>query len=184
MPDLPPDADLDSQLENTVADFSNLQADLNYQQAQTVLRELVSKLDLSPRERSGLETELTSLQTLLDKLDRQVVQIAVFGMVGRGKSSLLNALLGQEVFETGAIHGVTQTIQTAQWSAKQETLGGGDLWRVSLFGMGNSQVELIDTPGIDEVNGEMREAMARQLAKAGGSDSVFVVAGDITRVEF
>ena len=182
--DLPPDADLDSQLENTVADFSNLQADLNYQQAQTVLRELVSKLDLSPRERSGLETELTSLQTLLDKLDRQVVQIAVFGMVGRGKSSLLNALLGQEVFETGAVHGVTQTIQTAQWSAKQETLGGaGDLWRVSLFGLGNSQVELIDTPGIDEVNGEMREVMARQLAKQ--ADLIlFVVAGDITRVEF
>jgi GTPase len=182
-PDLPPDADLDSQLENTVADFSNLQADLNYQQAQTVLRELVSKLDLSPRERSGLETELTSLQTLLDKLDRQVVQIAVFGMVGRGKSSLLNALLGQEVFETGAVHGVTQTIQTAQWSAKPETLGGSDLWRVSLFGLGNSQVELIDTPGIDEVNGEMREIMARQLAKQ--ADLIlFVVAGDITRVEF
>jgi GTPase len=182
-PDLPPDADLDFQLENTVADFSNLQADLNYQQAQTVLRELVSKLDLSPRERSGLETELTSLQTLLDKLDRQVVQIAVFGMVGRGKSSLLNALLGQEVFETGAVHGVTQTIQTAQWSAKQETLGGSDLWRVSLFGLGNSQVELIDTPGIDEVNGEMREVMARQLAKQ--ADLIlFVVAGDITRVEF
>ena len=182
-PDLPPDADLDSQLENTVSDFSHLQADLNYQQAQTVLRELVSKLDLSPRERSGLETELTSLQTLLDKLDRQVVQIAVFGMVGRGKSSLLNALLGQEVFETGAIHGVTQAIQTAQWSAKQETLGGSDLWRVSLFGSGNSQVELIDTPGIDEVNGEMREVMARQLARQ--ADLIlFVVAGDITRVEF
>ena len=187
MPDLPPEADpdtnLDTQLEHTVSDFSNLQADLNYQQAQTVLRELVSNLDLSPRERSGLETELTSLQTLLDKLDRQVVQIAVFGMVGRGKSSLLNALLGQEVFETGAVHGVTQTIQTAQWSAKREPLAGSDLWRVSLFGVGNSQVELIDTPGIDEVNGEMREAMARQLAKQ--ADLIlFVVAGDITRVEF
>ena len=183
-PDFPPNADLDSQLETTVSDFSNLQADLNYQQAQTVLRELVSNLDLSPRERSGLETELTSLQTLLDKLDRQVVQIAVFGMVGRGKSSLLNALLGQEVFETGAVHGVTQTVQTAQWSAKQETLGGaGNLWRVSLFGTGNSQVELIDTPGIDEVNGEMREVMARQLARQ--ADLIlFVVAGDITRVEF
>ncbi len=184
--DLMPDSDLDRQLESTVADFSDLQADLNYQQAQMVLRELVNKLDLSPRERSGLETELTSLQTLLDKLDRQVVQIAVFGMVGRGKSSLLNALLGQEVFETGAIHGVTQTIQTAQWSAKREALEGsrgGDLWRVSLPGVGNSQVELIDTPGIDEVDGETREAMARQLAKQ--ADLIlFVVAGDMTRVEF
>jgi GTPase len=184
MSDLPPDADLDDQLENTVADFSNLQADLNYQQAQTVLRDLVNNLALSPRERSGLETELTSLQTLLDKLDRQVVYIAVFGMVGRGKSSLLNALLGQDVFETGAVHGITQTIQTAQWNAKREPVAGSsDLWRISLPGVGNSQVELIDTPGIDEVNGEAREVMARQLAKQ--ADLIlFVVAGDMTRVEF
>jgi hypothetical protein len=52
-----------------------------------------------------------------------------------------------------------------------------------LPGTGNSQVELIDTPGIDEVNGETREAMARQLAKQ--ADLIlFVVAGDMTRVEY
>ncbi|HEY9697153.1 MAG TPA: GTP-binding protein [Trichocoleus sp.] len=176
---------LDSELAETIASFNDIQADLHYRQAQDVLRALVGHLDLTPRELAGLEPEISSLESMLDKLDRQVVHIAVFGMVGRGKSSLLNALLGQEVFETGAVHGVTQTIQTAQWSAKTEALAGSDqnLWRVSLPGVGNSQVELIDTPGIDEVNGETREALAQQLAKQ--ADLIlFVIAGDMTRVEY
>ncbi|MCU0566822.1 MAG: GTP-binding protein [Oculatellaceae cyanobacterium Prado106] len=176
---------LDSELEETIQGFGEIQAELNYRQAQDVLRDLVGNLDLTPRERTGLETEIQSLETMLDKLDRQVVHLAVFGLVGRGKSSLLNALLGQDLFETGATHGVTQTIQTAQWSAKRETLSGGngDLLRVTLPGLGASQIELIDTPGIDEVDGETREMMARQLAKQ--ADLIlFVVAGDMTQVEF
>ncbi|WP_088890096.1 GTP-binding protein [Leptolyngbya ohadii] len=188
--DSPPgEAVLQRQLEETIASFSDLQADLHYRQAQDVLRDLVQKMQLTSRERSELETELNSLETLQDKLDRQVVQIAVFGMVGRGKSSLLNALLGQEIFETGAIHGVTQTVQSAQWQAERQALPGSnqDLWKVSLRDLGRdtdrAQVELIDTPGIDEVNGETREFMARQLAEQ--ADLIlFVVAGDMTRVEF
>lgn len=172
-------------LEETVLSFSDIQAELNYRQAQDVLRELVTKLDLTATERQGLETEINSLETLLHKLDRQVVHIAVFGMVGRGKSSLLNALLGQTVFATGPTHGVTQTVQTAQWTARQEAIAGGDgnLWKVALPGLGNSQIELIDTPGIDEVDGETREALARQIAQQ--ADLIlFVIAGDITQVEF
>jgi GTPase len=176
---------LDADLQDTIHSFDDIQSELNYRQAQDVLRDLVGNLDLTPRERTGLETEIHSLETMLQKLDRQVVHIAVFGMVGRGKSSLLNALLGQDVFAAGPTHGVTQTIQTAQWSAKRETIPGGnsDLWRVALPGLGTSQIELIDTPGIDEVDGETREAMARQLAKQ--ADLIlFVIAGDMTKVEY
>jgi hypothetical protein len=179
------DTALHSQLEETIASFSDLQADLHYRQAQEVLRDLVQKMKLTARERSELEHELNSLETLQDKLDRQVVQIAVFGMVGRGKSSLLNALLGQEIFETGAVHGVTRTVQSAQWQTERQALPGSnqDLWKVSLRGTGQAQVELIDTPGIDEVDGETREVLARQLAEQ--ADLIlFVVAGDMTRVEF
>jgi GTPase len=174
-----------AELEETILSFSDIQAELNYRQAQTVLRDLVHTLDLTPVERQGLETEVDRLDTMLDKLDRQVVQIAVFGMVGRGKSSLLNALLGQEVFTTGPIHGVTQTIESAQWTAHEEAIDGSDspLWKVSLPGLGNSQIELIDTPGIDEVDGEARQALAEQVAKQ--ADLIlFVIAGDITKVEF
>jgi small GTP-binding protein len=173
----------DNTLNQIVAEFSEIQAELNYRQAQDVLRQLVERLNLTERERAGLEAELHSLEQMIDKLDHQVVHIAVFGMVGRGKSSLLNALLGQEIFETGPTHGVTQSVQKAEWTVSQEAVGESNLWRVSLPGGGNSRIELIDTPGIDEVDGETREALARQLAKQ--ADLIlFVVSGDITKVEF
>lgn len=173
----------DAELEETIHSFDDIQAELNYRQAQDVLHDLVTRIDLTPRERTGLEAEILGLESMLKKLDRQVVHIAVFGMVGRGKSSLLNALLGQEVFETGPIHGITQTVQTAQWSIEPIVGGSADLWRVTLPGLGTSQIELIDTPGIDEVDGETREALARQLAQQ--ADLIlFVIAGDMTQVEY
>jgi small GTP-binding protein len=177
--------DLNRALDEAILSFEDIQAELNYRQAQTALRELVQHLDLTPQERRGLEPEITGLESMLDKLDRQVVHIAVFGMVGRGKSSLLNALLGENVFETGPIHGVTRTCQTANWQVSQEAIAGSDrpLMRVTLPGNGNSCIELMDTPGIDEVDGEAREALAQQIAKQ--SDLIlFIVAGDMTKVEY
>lgn len=65
-------------------DFEQLFDDLNYRQAEETLRQIINRLDLTPRERQGLETELAGLEQLLHKLTNQVVQIAVFGLVGRG----------------------------------------------------------------------------------------------------
>lgn len=179
------DAELERAFEEAIFSFEDIQSELNYKQAREVLRELVKNLDLTPQERSGLESEIQGLEGMLGKLDQSVVQIAVFGMVGRGKSSILNALLGQQIFETGPIHGVTQTLQAANWNLKRESVKGSshDLLRVSLQGLGNTQVELLDTPGIDEVDGEMREALAREVAKH--ADLIlFIVAGDMTKVEY
>jgi GTPase len=106
--------------------FDEILAELNYKQAQRTLRDIVSNLDLTTRERQGLESDLEGLQQMLDKLEHQVVQIAVFGMVGRGKSSLLNALLGEEVFSTGPIHGVTRMSQSANWQVSREAIAGSD----------------------------------------------------------
>lgn len=172
---------LEAELDQTIQDFEQMQAELGYQQAHSALETLVEKLDLSPRERAGLETEIHSLQSMLDKLEKQVVHIAVFGMVSRGKSSLLNALLGQSIFATGPVHGVTQQSQQASWFVDQDA--GEDAIRVSLQGVGQSRIELIDTPGIDEVDGEVRERLARQIAQQ--ADLIlFVIAGDMTKVEF
>ena len=175
---------LDEELDSAILSFEDIQAELNYKQAQTALRDLVVNLDLTPQERTGLEAEIEQLETMLGNLDRMVVQIAVFGMVGRGKSSLLNALLGQTVFETGPLHGVTRNSSQASWSISEEpTVGESErCLRVTLPGLGDSHVELIDTPGLDEVDGETRADLAQRVAKQ--ADLIlFVIAGDITKLE-
>jgi GTPase len=165
--------------------FEEILAELNYKQAQRTLNDIVTNLDLTARERQGLESDLEGLQQMLDKLEHQVVQIAVFGMVGRGKSSLLNALLGAELFSTGPIHGVTKTSQSANWEVSREAIAGSNsqITRVSMKGFGTARIELIDTPGIDEVGGEVRANLANQVAEQ--ADLIlFVVAGDMTKVEY
>ncbi|MDB9518718.1 GTP-binding protein [Roseofilum reptotaenium CS-1145] len=174
-------ADFEQELEQTVLSFADIQAELNYKQATESLQSLVSNLDLSHSERSGLEAEIEDLQGMLDKLEQSRVQIAVFGLVGRGKSSVLNALLGDQVFETGPIHGVTRAIHGASWEVcdQQES----ELVRVTIGHQGQAQIQLIDTPGIDEVNGQQRAALAHEVAKQ--SDLIlFVIAGDMTQVEY
>ncbi|KJH69731.1 GTP-binding protein [Aliterella atlantica] len=176
--------DVDSELDSAIWSFDDIQAQLNYRQAQTALRDLIAKLDLTPQERKGLETEIAQLETMLDNLERQVVQIAVFGMVGRGKSSLLNALLGQKVFATGPLHGVTLSSERAAWRIEEQVVGDSEsrTVMVTLPGAGNSQVELIDTPGLDEVDGETRALLATEIARS--ADLIlFVIAGDMTKVE-
>jgi GTPase len=173
----------EEEMDRAIFSFDEIQTELNYRQAQTALRNLVTKLDLTPQEQQGLESEINDLETMLAKLDRMVVQIAAFGMVGRGKSSLLNALVGQNVFETGPLHGVTRSTQSVNWSISEESIGVNELaLRVRLPGSGQSQVELIDTPGLDEVDGETRANLAQKIAKQ--ADLIlFVISGDMTKLE-
>jgi small GTP-binding protein len=112
-----------------------------------------------------IESELLEILALEKKLDKTAIAIAVFGMVSRGKSSLVNALLGQKIGETGAIHGTTKDIASYTWDA------GGKI-----------QLCLIDTQGIDEVDGEVRAEIALKASKQ--ADLIlFVIAGDMTRLE-
>ncbi|NER80414.1 MAG: DUF697 domain-containing protein, partial [Leptolyngbya sp. SIO1D8] len=180
----PDSPDLANELEQVVLDFENLQSELTYDQAKSTLQSLVDRLNLTPREASGLQQEVQRLSDLRQKLEQVVIQIAVFGLVGRGKSSVLNALVGADVFKTGPTHGVTQQVQSTQWTVNQEVFAENQsIWRVSLPGVGQSRIELIDTPGLDEVQGEEREQLAKQIA-AETDLILFVIAGDITRVEY
>lgn len=122
----------------------------------------------SPKIRASLGQEMEILTNTLQKLDQGVIRIAAFGLVSRGKSALLNALLGQKILQTGPLHGVTQWPRSVRWTPDR----GGKV-----------QVELIDTPGLDEIEGQARAKMARDVARQ--ADLIlFIVAGDITRTEY
>ncbi|MEL6552472.1 MAG: DUF697 domain-containing protein [Cyanobacteria bacterium J06621_11] len=166
--------------------------DAHYQEAIAAITKLITQLDLSARERSGLETDITHLNDVLKKLKNQVIHIAVFGMVGRGKSSLLNALIGQTIFQTGPLHGVTQQAEGIAWKIDD---ADEHIYKASFPGTPDArtldsettqstlaQVELIDTPGIDEVDGDKRQAIAHKIARQ--SDLIlFVIASDLTQLE-
>ena len=120
------------------------------------------------RLQTAVRQDLQLLKSALDKLDRKVIRISAFGLVSCGKSSLINALLGEQVLATGPLHGVTQSLTVLQWTPSPTS---------------GVNVELIDTPGLDEIAGEVRAKMAREIAQK--SDLIlFVVAGDITRTEY
>ncbi|MBF0308810.1 MAG: GTP-binding protein [Magnetococcales bacterium] len=149
--------------------FSDLPADGSHHLnlAKQSLRDLLDDPHIPHLVRQALQHDYQELQTLLGKLDAGHIHIAVCGRVGVGKSALLNALLGQECFSVSPLHGETKKPGEAPWAVAN--LGEG------LF--------LIDTPGLDEVDGEARETMTRRVVH--GSDlTLFVTEGDLTHSEF
>jgi uncharacterized protein len=116
-----------------------------------------------------IKAESARLAATLEKLEQGVIRIAVFGLVSRGKSAVLNALMGQKVLLTGPLHGVTQWPRSMHW--------------VPPGANGKVQIELIDMPGLDEIDGQSRAEMAYEVSQQ--ADLIlFVVAGDITRTEY
>jgi len=120
---------------------------------------------LPPGIRNSLARDYADVQAMLDKLEHGHLHIAAFGRVSTGKSSLLNALIGDHRFTVSPLHGETLTSSMQPWS---EIEAGG--------------VYLIDTPGLDEAGGEERELLAREVANRADL-VIFVLDGDITQSE-
>nr|WP_083890067.1 GTP-binding protein [Crinalium epipsammum] len=121
---------------------------------------------------AAVRNELEVLSNTLEKLDQGVICIAAFGLVSRGKSAVLNALIGQKILQTGPLNGVTQWPKSVRWTPP-----------VTNEAVSKVQVEFIDTPGLDEINGQARGEMAKQVARQ--ADLIlFVISGDITRTEY
>lgn len=124
-------------------------------------------LELSGREHSQFAGALVALDRQLERLEQRRLRVAVFGRVGVGKSSLLNALLGERAFDTDVAHGCTRRQSSALWHQPVQGL---------------QAVELVDTPGIDEIAAAGRARLASRVAH--GADLVLlVIDSDLTSVE-
>ncbi len=163
--------------QEAIEGLSDLQADLDRSRAQSVLRKILGD-DLSQREKGQLVTELAELENWLDRLEQSTIQIAVFGLVGRGKSSVLNALVGRQAFTTGPLHGVTKKAEQVTW----QVADWEDEWGLDMPTVIEEQIEFFDTPGIDEIGGVERANIARDVARQ-VDILLFVVAGDVTEIE-
>lgn len=108
-------------------------------------------------------------QEIRANFERKELQVAVFGTGSAGKTSLVNALIGQMVGNVEATMGTTKAGQT---------------YRLKLKGV-NRQILITDTPGILEMGegGIQRDQLARQLATEADL-LIFVVDNDLRQSEY
>ncbi|WP_320663837.1 GTP-binding protein [Prochlorococcus sp. MIT 1223] len=132
-----------------------------------LLKEWKHSLDLTCFEKEQLRGELEILDEQLDRLKERRLRISVFGRVGVGKSSLLNALLDKQAFNTNVYHGSTYQDKVERWNQSFKKL---------------KTIELVDTPGIDEVSEQKRKKETAHTHSE--SDFIlFVIDSDLTRIE-
>ncbi len=98
--------------------------------------------------------------------DRARLEVAVYGLINAGKSSLINALVGRSGRPTGPIGGTTREVAEVGWREIDAEVGGFD-------------VRLLDTPGLEEVGDDARSSLAAEAATRADL-VVFVVAEDLT----
>ncbi len=129
------------------------------------LESMLSDSRIPESVRVELSADYEYLNAMQQKIRQGDLHVCVFGKVSAGKSSLLNALLGKHEFSVSPLHGETRTSRIEHW---QDSVIGG--------------VHLIDTPGINEMNGEEREKLAYDVASRCDL-LLFVTDSDLTRTE-
>ncbi|MDP6444200.1 MAG: DUF697 domain-containing protein [Pirellulaceae bacterium] len=98
------------------------------------------------------------------KRESRVFEIVAFGTISSGKSSVLNALIGESRFATDAKGGTTTTRAEVSWPSQD-------------------RVVLVDTPGLGEVDGADHIRQAAEAAR--DADLVLVVIdGPVRESEF
>lgn len=151
-------------------------------QARESLREVAASLQLNQTDTEKFADQIRDIEGMMSRLERGEIHIAAFGMVSRGKSALLNALVGKDVFEVGPTHGTTRERQMAAWVPTVDRKAGERVETVVAPTGSGPRIVLIDTPGINEVDGEERARMAREIARRADL-LLFVVSGDMLRPE-
>ncbi len=132
-----------------------------------LLKKWKRELKLTSLEKSKLSGQLIALDRQFDRLENKHIRLTVFGRVGVGKSSLLNALIGENIFATDIVNGYTRKSSGVVWNQDINNL---------------NTIELVDTPGIDEIAANKRTLLASKIAL--NSDLVLLVlSSDITFIE-
>ena len=104
------------------------------------------------------------IQDVLQKQETQQLEIVAFGTISSGKSALLNALAGRDIFKTDPRGGTTISRNEVPWE-------------------GIDRVTLVDTPGLSEIEGGQHEEIAATATK--DADVVLlVVDGPLRQSEF
>jgi GTP-binding protein EngB required for normal cell division/uncharacterized protein (DUF697 family) len=132
--------------ERTAKNPSQLSADEKQSEVADNLasaRDLQERTELPDDVRRQLESLVARVE---EKQENQKLEIVAFGTISSGKSSLLNALAGRDAFQTDPRGGTTQQRLEIPWP-------------------GDDRVLLVDTPGLGEVEGAERVAIAAQAAR-------------------
>lgn len=147
--------------------------DVDYHAAVDSVRTAIERFaSCSEEERRELQHDLDALERMAEKLESGRVELVVFGEISTGKSALINALVGEELSQVNVQGGWTKDVWHVPWK------GVG----YCLPGFARSQVVLVDTPGLNEVEGAERAAMARSAAER--ADLVlFVTDSDLNDTE-
>ncbi len=144
-----------------------------YAEALASVRHAIAQFDgCTPAEKISLGRELSELEAISQKLEAGHVEIVIFGEIDTGKSALINALVGQQVAEVDVRGGWTKDVWRARW-------GSGYV----VPGFEKSEVVLLDTPGINEVEGELRAQIAHDAA-ARADLILFVTDSDLNHTEY
>src|SRR3954468_8578830 len=130
-------------------------ADADYEAAIASIHQAIEHFrGCTPEERASLQRDLDQLHSMADKLAAGKVEIVVFGEISTGKSALINALVGQAVADVN-VRGVwTKDVWNGAWN------GSG----LVMPGLANSELVLVDTPGLNEIDGAQRATMAHEAA--------------------
>jgi len=164
---LPPKTDNDNVLDVAETDSRDT---LSGDEHLSIARESISRLlkdhRVPAQVREALQTDFQQVEKMLQKIEHEHIHISVLGRVSVGKSSLLNALIGQAKFSISPLHG--ETTEVAYASCQEYEAEG---------------IFFIDTPGINEIEGEVREKLAHEIA-ARSDIILFIVDGDMTDTEY
>ncbi len=116
---------------------------------------------------AAIKKELQVIKIALEKVNNNVIKVAIFGLVNRGKSAIINALVNQYVFNSEPVNGTTKWPKSFRWTPNDSKV----------------MLEFIDTPGLDEINEIHKSIISQEVAEE--SDLIlFIISEDIIEIEY